>query len=355
MSDLVTLDRRHPDFMAYLRGTFARDRRALPVRSLNVRTPTESVTFQIVPVAQIKRPLWPIVWMKALRPRSFLVVLVPLLFILSGTIAAADLDPDLPWMVAIGLGSLYAAFLLRNDVQDHLAGFDRVRADRGSRAIQNGWLTAAQLDFAAWIFLGLALVCAGGVVFARPAVAVVIGIAALLGGFTFFRSETPFRDLTMGQLALLLLAGPLLFGGLHLALAGATNGVILAAGVLWGWIALFPIHLRDFENLIVEGQSGRASLIGRAGFDRSIRILHLWWFVALVGFAVLQFTIGVSNLTWIFLFGLVVASIPFSKKLRSLKSPAGSEVARVRRHGEYLFAGMTLLWVWEASCRLLLS
>lgn len=354
VNELVTLDRKHPEFMAYLRGTFARDRRALPVRSLNVRTPTESVTFQITPVARIARPAWPVVWLKALRPRSFLLVLVPFLFVLSGTVGAADLDPDLPWIVLIGLVALHGAFLLRNDVQDHIAGFDRMRSDRGSRAIQSGWLSAAQLEKAAWGLLGVAVVCAGLTVFARPAVGVVVLAAALLGGFTFFRAETPFREITAGQFFFMLLGGPLLFAGLHVALAGATNEVLVGAGFLWGWIALFPVHLRDLENLIVEGQSGRASLVGRAGFDRSLKIIRVWWFVALLGFAVLQALIGVSSITWILLAALIVASGVFARRVRALRSPAGSEVARVRRFGEYLFVGLVFLWVWEAACRLLL-
>lgn len=354
MSDLITLDRKNPEFMAYLRGTFSRDARALPMRSLNVRTPTESVTFQVTPISEIERPSWLIVWLKALRPRSFLLVLVPLLFMLSGTIHSEKLPADLPWIVAIGLVSLHAAFLLRNDVQDHIAGFDRLRTDRGSRAIQNGWLTAAQIERAAYAFLAIAIVCAGLVIFARPSVAIVIAAAALLGGFTFFRSETPFREILGGQFFFLLLGGPLLFTGLHVALAGATNEIIVGVGFLWGWIALFQVHLRDLENLIVEGRSGRASLVGRAGFDRSLKIIRYWWLISLLGFGFMQDAIGVTPFTWVGLAMLIVASGFFARKLRALKSPAGSEVARVRRFGEYLFAGMAFLWVWEAACRLLI-
>lgn len=357
MSDLVTLDRRHPDFRAYLRGTFSREKRALPVRSLNVRTPTESVTFRLVPVADVRKPSWPVVWLKALRPRSFLLVLVPLLFALSRS--AGALDPDVPWMATLGLLSLHAAFLLRNDVQDHLSGFDRVRADRGSRAIQNGWLTAAQVEAASWAFLAMALVSGALVIFARPPVGAVVLAAAVLGGTAFFRRETSFRDLSAGQAAFFLLSGPLLFAGLGLAMSGAVTAITIAAGALWGWIALFPVHLRDFENLIVEGQSGRASLVGRAGFDRGLRVLGLWGAVALVGFPALhaadalgEASPALSAVVFGGALAVALGAIPFFAGRRALKSPAGSEVARLRRRGEYLFDAMVSLWTVEAAWRL---
>lgn len=353
MSELVTLDRRHPDFMKYLKGGYVDGKRALPVKSLNVRSDSETVTFKMIPPGEIVRPSWPVVWLKALRPRSFLQVLVPMFLVLASSGAfEMSADPDLPWLATVGVLALHAAALLRNDVQDHLSGFDRVRVDRGSRALQNGWLTVAQLEAASWIFLGIAGLCALPVVFVHPSVLVVIALTVVLGAAGFFREEKSFRDLKAGHLLIFLLGGPLLMAGYSLALTGRLPVEILVSGVVWGWLILFPVHLRDLENLIVEGQSGRASLIGRAGFDRSLTILRFWWLIGLAGFVVVTRLATQPLILRLIVLVLVLLSGRFAWTLSRLKSPAGSEVSALRKRGEFLFLFLVMIWVLESLWRM---
>lgn len=349
MSDLITLDRRHPEFMRHLRGLPIGGRRALPVKSLNVRSDSETVTFKLVSPDELSRPSWAVVWLKALRPRSFLQVMVPMFLVLASTGSFAGVvDPDLPWLATLGVLCLHAAALLRNDVQDHLSGFDRVRADRGSRALQNGWLTVGQIEAASWVFLGAAGLCALPVIFAHPATLIVILLTVALGATGFFREEKSFRDLKAGHLMVFLLGGPLLVAGYSLALTGTVTLDLLMVGVVWGWVLLFPVHLRDLENLIVEGQSGRASLVGRMGFDRSLTVLRFWWLMGLVGFVVVTGLARQPVAMRVLILLPLILSWRFAWSLGRLRSPAGSQVSAVRKQGEFLFLSLVAVWILQA-------
>ena len=353
MKRLVTLERSHPDFLNYLWGRFSAKERALPLNSLNVRTDRETVTFQILSLSDLKKPNWLRIWLKALRPRSYLQVLVPLFLLLTWSIArGASLDPDTTWLATLAVTFLQAAILLRNDVEDHISGVDRVRTDRGSRAIQNGWLTATSLQNASMLFLFLSFLCALPLVFAFPNLLLVLLATIVFGGLAFFRPGGSYRDLPAGEFLLFLLGGPLLAVGFQISMGAAVTWWTIGLGALWGWLLLFPVHLRDLENLIVEGQGGRGSPLGHLGFDRGIYFIRWWWLLGVTGFIIYHALDNAPLGFWFFLFLFILVCGRFFKNLGDLKSPAGSQVLQVRKQGDFLFHTLILLWVMESFWRM---
>lgn len=354
MNELVTLDRQHPDFMKYLWGTFSKDRRALPLKSLNIRTAQETVTFRLVPVKELSKPSWPVIWLKALRPRAFLQILIPMFLVLCLSESQGFLaHPDLPWLATFGMLFLFASLLFANDVQDHLSGVDRILPDRGSRAIQNGWLTASTLQGVSTLCLVIAALFAIPLFFAVPFALLMFLPAVLIGSWAFYRRSESFKDVWTGSLALFLLAGPLLAIGYQTALTEGFDLQGLALGFLWGWLVLFPMHMRSLSQLVAEGRAGSSrTLVGRLGFDRSVRLIQAWWIVGLFGFVGYHYLDRAPFWFWLFLFILVAFSTRFVKALRALKSPAGSAVDSVRRQGEFYFHALILLWVLEALWRM---
>src|SRR5262245_11697931 len=79
MRNLKTISHCDPEFNSYLDGSFSDDLRALPVRSLNVDTLNEEVTFEIVPVDEIQKPSrLKIIWL-LMRPQSLAFSMGPML------------------------------------------------------------------------------------------------------------------------------------------------------------------------------------------------------------------------------------------------------------------------------------
>src|SRR5271166_3218933 len=77
-----TFSRRDPEFQSYLDGTFSKNLVALPVRSLNVGTNAEQVTFEIVPANQIQRPGSMLLAWTLARPSSLAFSVAPMLTVL---------------------------------------------------------------------------------------------------------------------------------------------------------------------------------------------------------------------------------------------------------------------------------
>ena len=350
MTDLITLRKSDPRFREYLMGTFAGDQRALPVSSLNVRSDSEAVTFRIVPLANVPRPAWPWVGVKILRPRAFIQVLVPLFLILAN-LPAGGSTPSRIIFTTFSVLLLHAAILLRNDVDDHISGVDRLRPDRGSRAIQNGWVTAARLKQTSFGLLATGFFFCLPLLWMEPVLTVFLALTFCLGGFAFFWRERSYRELFGGSLLVCFMGGPLLSTGAEIALSGQADARGLMIGLVWGTLLLFPLQLRNFEHLLVQKRTGRMTWVGRLGFDRSTRWLQFLWFAGYSGFVAYHFSYGAALAAW-FLIGLIGAiSLPTTWRLRGLNSPAGSAVAVARRRGEFLFYLVVLVWVLEVSWR----
>ena len=348
MNDLITLDRSSPEFDSYLRGTFAADKRALPIQSLNVNTQQERVTFRIVPTKDIRRPNFLVVWLKAIKPRSFILVLFPMFLVLMKNYLDEQLkDPFVIIFAVMGVLALFAATNLRNDYSDHMKGIDRLNPNTGSRAIQDGWLTADQVRRAAWRLVWLAALCSLPILFVFPMTIFVLLITAIMGFGAIFQRRFTFKDIEGGEFFILFMQGPLLTCGFEMAITGAVRIEALWLGILWGAMALFPIHLRNMENIIVNSQAGLANMVSYLGFDRAKKFIHRWWLFSVAGFIFYHLNYGGFYFFWLYSLIIIFVSMRFSMKLGDLNSPAGSDMVKLRRRGVYVFLITVGLWTLE--------
>lgn len=346
MSSLVTLSKNSPDFEAYLLGTFDSSKRALPVQTLNVNSAAETVTFRVVDVKDIPRPSVVKVFFQSLKIRSFFLVLMPLLLVLVKNLTEGNVfDPAGALLVVAGLKLAFVSANLRNDYLDHVKGLDRVLGDTGSRAIQNGWATAAQVKSWSHVFLVLALLCAVPLVIAFPELFVVVGVGLAVGLWAQFQKENSFKYQIGGELAIFLLLGPLLTAGAQIAMGGGLDLQVLWLGALWGWSVLFVVHLRNFRHILPSLQAGFSNTVNWLGFDKTRRLLAVWWgLLATFNFLYFFFyddTVMGALLSVV----LLLAGLSFIKKLKMLSSPVGSELKAVYRSGIYLFLLAMGLWI----------
>lgn len=346
MNSLVTLSKNSPEFESYLLGTFDAKKRALPVRTLNVNSASETVTFRIVDTEKISRPSPLKVIVQALKIRSYFLILMPLFLVLVKNMNEGNVfDPWAALFVVIGLGLAFASANLRNDYLDHMKGLDRVLGESGSRAIQNGWMTAAQVKSLSNLFLGLALLCAFPLIVAYPEILFVVAVALAVGLWAQFQKQNSFKYQIGGELAIFLLLGPLLTLGAQMAMGGNFDLQVVLLGALWGWAVLFVVHLRNFRHILPSLQAGFSNTVNWLGFDKARRLLAVWWgFLVVFNFAYYFEYADVLEGTIISTF-LVVASIPFVKQLKSLASPVGSEMKVAYSSGIYLFLLAMGLWI----------
>lgn len=348
MSDLITLSKNSPDFESYLLGTFSEEKRALPVQTLNVNSTSETVTFRIVPINSIQKPSFFEVVFQTFKVRSFLLILFPLFLILTKNIVDKTLvDPVTTAIATAGVLLAFVAVNLRNDYLDHMKGVDRILEKSGSRAIQNGWVTAAQVKFYSNIFLGLSIVCAFPIVFAFPNVAIIILLSSLVGIWAQFKKKSSFKYQIGGELALFLLLGPMLTVGYQLSMGVALDSESIWIGCVWGWLVLFIVHLRNFVNILPSMQAGFSNTVNWLGFDKSRRLIAAWW--ALFVVFNLVYHSFFAGTYWGFYLSiiLVLISASFVYKLKNVSSSTGSDLRIIFKNGFQLFLLTMGLWVFE--------
>ncbi len=348
MSSLITLSKNSPEFESYLLGTFDRSKRALPVQTLNVNSAAETVTFRVVDLNEIKLPSGIKIFFQSLKVRSYFLVLMPLFLVLIKNLSEGNVfDPWGALLVVAGLKLAFASANLRNDYLDHMKGLDRVLGESGSRAIQNGWITAAQVKFISNIFLALALVCALPLVVAIPETLWVVGAGLFVGLWAQFQKQNSFKYQIGGELAIFVLLGPLLTLGAQMAMGGGFDIQVLCLGALWGWAVLFVVHLRNFRSILPSIQAGFSNTVNWLGFDKARRLLAVWWgLLVIINFAYF-FNFGDTLIGAAISVVLALASLPFVKKLKALASPVGSDMRSAYHSGIYLFLLAMGLWILQ--------
>lgn len=354
MSQLITFSKKDKEFQTYLDGTFSKTHRALPLKTLNPNTASETVTFNVVPVSEISQPNIFQKIIQLYKVRTFLLILVPLMLTFTKNIEDGHLrDTSGAWLAFAGALIAFVAVNLRNDYVDHMKGIDRVLEKSGSRAIQNGWVTAARIRRASNVFLFVALVIAGILVDSYPKLGGVFAISSVVGLWAHFNKNNAFKYRIGGEFCLFLMLGPLLTLGYQISMGGKVDIEAILLGSLWGWLVLFVVHLRNFMNIFMSAQAGFKNSVNYLGFDKARRLIIFWWVSYVVALIVYHFVFA-SNFWGLYAaVVLILFSFPFLNKIRRISSPIGGEIRELFRTGFYLFLLSIFMWSFECIWYLL--
>ncbi|MFP5520511.1 MAG: prenyltransferase [Bdellovibrionia bacterium] len=348
MNQYITLSKQDPLFQSYLLGTFSQSEVALPVQNLNVGTESEKITFEIKPKSEIKRPNNLLFYTQLFRVHNFIMVLFPLLLVLVKNYADHRLHQvESVFLAAFGVVCGFIAANLRNDYLDHLKGFDRIHLEAGSRSIQNGWITAASMRQLSYSFLALSLFLALPLVWKQPSLIFIILFALVISLWAQFGRKTSFKYQIGGELSVFILFGPLLTLGYQVAMGSGWDFEVLALGALWGWLLLFLIHLKNLSHLMPLSQGKFSNTITWMGFDRARGFISLWWFLFIVFYFLYHLKHAGLYWGWYLSLTLLFFSTRFWVKIKTLKSPIGSEVLKLNRIGRRLFLLAAFLWTLE--------
>lgn len=343
-----TVSRRDPEFRSYLDGSFSTEERALPVRSLNVETSCEEVTFEIVPVGSIDSPgVIGAAWC-LLRPTTWVLSLGPLLVTLLYCLARGkDIHVLIAAFSFAGVISFQAAVTLFKDYYDHIKGRDRLKQKGGNRVIQKGWVRALDVKRAAWALTAFALLCGLPAVATQFSLVAVVAIFAVLAGFEFAFQRLGLKKRGIGEVIAFALTGPLLTTCFAWAITGEAEWAHAALGCVFGSIALMYFHLANFENIMSDDQAGIRTWATRAGFDAS---KTFFYFTASLVLASMIFHIVVFDSDWRLapvLAAQVVFLAPLARRVQRLASPLSSELTGIR--GEALKLSWLTMAVWAAG------
>jgi len=186
---------------------------------------------------------------------------------IAGLLAARDgrFDPVLWTLTTAGLLLAHATNNLVNDLTDHRRGVDRdnyFRAQYGPHPLEHGLMTQRELiayavvTGAAALSIGLALVSIRGPV----------ALALLAAGAFFVLLYTyPLKYIGLGELAVLLVWGPLMIGGGYFIITGTWDWAAAAVGLpyaLGATTVIFGKHIDKIDDDRAKGIGTLPVMVG---------------------------------------------------------------------------------------------
>ncbi len=190
--------------------------------------------------------------------RASVLVLTFISVAIAGLLAirAGRFDPVLWLLAAAALLLAHATNNLLNDLTDHLKGVDKnnyFRAIYGLHALEHGLLSVrGLLGYAA--FSGIIAIAIGAYL---VSIRGPLAIALLLAGAIFVLFYTwPLKYIGLGELAVILVWGPLMIGGTYFIVTGQWDWAVSVIGLpyaLGATTVIFGKHIDKLEDDRVKG------------------------------------------------------------------------------------------------------
>ena len=290
-------------------------------------------TFEYVDVTALRRPSFFKVWLLALRPETWVLSLAPMVSVL-GLLLGTSTALSVAEVVSVisGIIALHAAINLFDDYHDHMRGWDRVESHGGARVLAQGWLRAGEVRGVAWALFATACAMGLHVLSKRSAGPMtLVAVGAFLAGLEFAVSRFGLKYRGYAEIAAWFMFGPMLTVGLNWALTGEWSLSALALGALFGSVALLAIHLKNFENILTDGQARLLTWPVRAGFDASKTFAVLCAGLLMFSFALVLVFVTPWPERLIALVALVSGIGPLLGRVSRIKSPVAGEMRGLYR------------------------
>ena len=350
MSRYLTLKKSDPEYLKYIWGDFSESERALPIESLNKNEPSDSVTFEIREVKAVQAPSTMVLVSRLIKWNYFFLVFVPVYYVMTKNFVYERLfDPFNFFLAVVASFLLFAGLNIRNDVLDHVSGFDRIIKSSSAKPLMLGWMTARKAKTLSWFFIAAAMILAIPVCLKQHEafhVALVTLVLFLIGNFL---NKNNYKFNYLSEFILFLLLGPVLCSGYQVSLGSGVDTEVLVFGAAWGVAVLFLLYLVQFANLFETSQAGIKNTLTLMGFDHSKRFLKLWWALFIILWMVYHHFYASTYARWIGTATLIFCSLPVIAEISHAHSPMGSNLNRVRYAGLRIIFLMIAILVLEQT------
>jgi len=198
---------------------------------------------------------------------------------IAGLLAARDgmFDATLWCLVTLGLLFAHATNNLINDITDHVKGVDKdnyFRSQYGPQPLEHGLMTKRQM-YTYTLVTGMIALAAGAALVAMRGEATLSLLAA--GAFFVLFYTWPLKYIGMGEVAVIIVWGPLMVGGGYYVITGQISNAVIVASLpvaLAATTVLFGKHTDKLEADLAKGIRTMPVLLGERN-ARSITIVML--------------------------------------------------------------------------------
>jgi 1,4-dihydroxy-2-naphthoate polyprenyltransferase len=204
-------------------------------------------------------------WVAAARPRTLLAALAP---IAVGTAVAAAEGAARPGVAALALFTalaLQVAANFANDLFDFENGADTEERRGPPRAVQSGWLSAAEMRAGVGAAVGVALAAGLGLVAVGGWPIAVAGALSVAAALAYTGGPWPLGYHGWGDALVFVFFGGVGVAGSHYVQAGRLSPLALAAAVPVGLLVTAILVVNNLRDLESDARAGKRTLAVRLG------------------------------------------------------------------------------------------
>ena len=289
---------------------------------------------------------------------------------IAGLLALRDgkFDFGIWLLLTLGLFMAHGTNNLINDLVDYAKGVDRgnyFRAQYGPQPLEHGLLTQRQL----YVYIavtGLIAVASGLVlVYLRPGLTLILPLMAVGAFFVLFYTF-PLKYIGLGELALLVIWGPLMIGGGYYVLTGAWDWNVTLAGLAYSLgvcAALFGKHIDKLDMDAAKHIHTLPVILGEQFARVGVITMIVLQYVLVVYLIVIGFFTPILLLVFLSLPMFLKQVLPMYQHPRPKECPANypaeawplwfvaSAFSFSRRFGMFYMLGLILDVAWHLIVR----
>ncbi len=313
------------------------------------------ILFEVLEQPSI-RPTGIVPWAKAFRAYSLTATGTPCVAVLAlALVEGQSLKPLVAVGAFLGVLCLQIATNVLNDVEDYRRLIDLPGTAGGSGVIQDGWWTPLQLRNLAFGILGFGAILGLPALFFEPRVSLPIALTAGVGTLLYSAKNFGLKYKALGDVAVILLCGPLLTAGFAIALKGGVTSGDIHLGFSFGLLAMALLHVNNLQDMLLDRSRGVTTLALLLGFFGSKLFL---WSLQLSSAVALISGVCFGHLPAIILLGAVVQlgiAVPWLLRVQKASGPESALLSqsRVQAAQIHLIAGVavvvSLLGLWIKS------
>ncbi len=250
-------------------------------------------------------------WVQASRPPFFIATLIPLT--VGAVLAGRQGSFSIPHFILV----LFASFLVHfatnisNDYFDHLQGTDAGESIGGSRVLQEGKITMAELGKAIVLLYVIAAIIGFYMAWTLKLWAIVPLMAiAFFSSLFYVAPPVRYGYHGLGELFVAINMGPVMILGSKWVLLGRVDWSALPVSLPIGLMVALILYYQSFPDIETDKAAGKRTLAVRLGKTGALKFLLAYWITIYASIAALTVAGYFSPIAW-----CVLITIPILIKL----------------------------------------
>ena len=249
------------------------------------------------------------IWWLAIRPKTLSISVTPVLL---GSALAWQTHGVFTFLtfflILISALCIQIGTNLYNDAADFEKGADTDERLGPQRATQQGWLTAQQIKFGAFVSFLIAFTAGIYLVWLGGTAIVILGLISILCGYAYTAGPKPIAYSPLGELFVMLFFGFAAVGGTYYLQTQTMNlSVIIIASTI-GCLAAAILLVNNYRDLDGDRKVNKLTLIHYIGRSNARKV-----YVAMIAYPYLLLLILLPDYSWALLLPLL--SLPLAIKL----------------------------------------